>query len=228
MPLIMTLKGPFGSNRRRTVFGRLRGWPLSTLLELIPTVKKLVWHGCLSTGSWTATRCQQLVILVNWDRIPGWDSTENEFPQLMFKILFPDTRNLALLSLTPWKSSQSSYTVRIKIIVFYYCTYLVRSFWWHGGWRFGLESILGHESRIMGWHTGQSHGCLLWQIGAAIAIVWTRWVRVWATWPGITTVNAVQTAVRDERERERKGEQTRQKEGLGRDRYSTINPPTSL
>lgn len=100
------------------------------------------------------------------------------------------------------------------------CTYLVRCFWWHGGWRFGLESILGHESRIMGGHTGQPHGCLLRQIGAAIAIVWTRWVRVRATGPGITTVNAVQTAVRDKRNRERKGERKRHKGGVGRDPYT--------
>lgn len=122
----------------------------------------------------------------------------------------------------PFVKGEPSNGVQLTVSFFcsHACTYLVRCFWWHRGWRFGLESILGHESRIMGGHTGQPHGCLLRQIGAAIAIVWTRWVRVRATGPGITTVNAVQTAVRDKRNRERKGERKRHKGGVGRDPYT--------
>lgn len=41
-----------------------------------------------------------------------------------------------------------------------------------------------------------------------------------ATGPGITTVNAVQTAVRDKRNKERKGERKRHKGGVGRDPYT--------
>lgn len=119
-----------------------------------------------------------------------------------------------------WKASQVRESSSRSGFCSHACTYLVRCFWWHRGWRFGLESILGHESRIMGGHTGQPHGCLLRQIGAAIAIVWTRWVRVRATGPGITTVNAVQTAVRDKRNKERKGERKRHKGGVGRDPYT--------
>lgn len=41
-----------------------------------------------------------------------------------------------------------------------------------------------------------------------------------ATGPGITTVNAVQTAVRDKRNKERKGERKRHKGRVGRDPYT--------
>lgn len=57
----------------------------------------------------------------------------------------------------------------------------------------------------MGGHAGQPHGCLLGQVGAAVAVMRAGGVGMGAAGAGVTAVDTVQTAVRDKQRGEHGG-----------------------